>query len=132
MDTLKILGLKFTAVFITVLALFGLYANATVGKMLWISFLTTLVTYVIGDLFLLGRFGNVVATAADFILTFLLFVILGYQYIGANFPFVTVSILAAFFVACMEPLVHSKVVQFFSQDVRKDWRDKNQIRQSNV
>ncbi|MFD2759937.1 YndM family protein [Lentibacillus juripiscarius] len=115
---LKTLGIKAIAIGITVFSLFGIFYNANMMNLFWISVLVTGVSYLIGDLFVLRRFGNVVASVADFPLAFLSLWVLGSMFIDIGIPIVTTSLIAAFFITCCEPFIHTYITE---QMEEKSW-----------
>ena len=66
MDHLKVIGIKFIVIAVVIYSLFGILYNATLMNLFWISLLITGISYLIGDLFILRKFGNIKATIADF------------------------------------------------------------------
>lgn len=106
MGYLKVLGIKFVAISITVLSIYGIFNFATLGNLIVISLLTTVVSFLVGDLLILRRSGNLVASIADFALSFATLWVLSTMFISVGAPIVTTSLLAAFFIACVEPFVH--------------------------
>ncbi|WP_106495858.1 YndM family protein [Lentibacillus sp. Marseille-P4043] len=126
MDHLKALGIKFIVIAITVFSIFGIFYNATLVNMFWISLLVTGISYLIGDMFILRKFGNVAATIADFPLTFLSLWALGSLFIEGSLPMITLSLLGAFFITICEPFIHAYIDENFSFE-RHDLRTMNQI-----
>ncbi|WP_099159204.1 YndM family protein [Virgibacillus ndiopensis] len=127
MDHIKSLLIKFVAIAFTVFALFGLFYNVSWASLLWISVLVTGISYAIGDLFLLRKYGNMTATISDFVLAFLSLWLFGNVFLEGNIPIVTISILAAFFIACCEPFIHSYIVNHIPVESREDLRTMNQL-----
>lgn|SRR5699024_6406285 len=113
---LKTLGIKALAIGITVFSLFGIFYNADVMNLFWISLLTTGLAFLIGDLFVLRRFGNVTASIADFPLAFLSIWLLGSLFIEASIPIATTSLMAAFFITCCEPFIHTYMIENLEED----------------
>ncbi|HLR09360.1 MAG TPA: YndM family protein [Bacillota bacterium] len=118
MKHLKILGIKFVVIAVTVLSIFGVFNDIGLGNLLWISLFTTIITYLIGDLFVFRQLGNVIATLADFGLVFAILWLLGSLFIGTGFPIITTALTAAFFIACVEPFIHHYFVSQITQDRR--------------
>jgi hypothetical protein len=129
MDYLKVLGMKFLAIAFAVYIIFGLFSNANWMNLLWISILVTGISYLVGDMVILRKFGNITATIADFGLAFFSLLILGSLFLGADVPIITTSLLAAFFITCCEPFIHGYIVDRFSPDSyeREDLRGLNQL-----
>ncbi|WP_010529180.1 DUF2512 family protein [Lentibacillus jeotgali] len=113
---LKTLGIKAIAIGITVFSLFGIFYNADVVNLFWISILTTGISFLIGDLFVLRRFGNITASIADFPLAFLSLWALGGLLIEASIPIVTTSVMGAFFITCCEPFIHTYMTENLEEE----------------
>lgn len=118
MDHVKILGIKFIAISITVLSLFGIFNEAGFGNLILISLLTTIISYLLGDMLILRKFGNMAASVADFGLAFASYWVLGSLLIAGSGPIIVTSLIAAFFTACVEPFIHGYILNQFS-DFRK-------------
>ncbi|CAI8844968.1 hypothetical protein COM13_11660 [Bacillus pseudomycoides] len=63
--------IKYTAISAVLLMILGIFQDVSIPRILLISLLLTGTAYLIGDLFVLPRYGNMVATIADFGLSFL-------------------------------------------------------------
>ncbi|MDY0410299.1 DUF2512 family protein [Paracerasibacillus soli] len=120
MDHLKILGIKFAAIFITVLSLFGIFNHASLMSLFWMGVITTVVSYLIGDMIILRRFGNIAATIADFGLVFLTLWFLSATFIGTAHHILPISFLSAFFITCVEMFVHGYIRNHLSETERND------------
>ncbi|WP_165769183.1 YndM family protein [Virgibacillus profundi] len=127
MAHLKVLGIKFIVIAILVFSLFGIIYNATLLNLFWISLLVTGISYLIGDLFILRRFGNVTATIADFGLAFLSIWLLGNLFLAEGMPVILLSLTAAFFMTCGEPLIHIYIQNQFSDDHQRGFGTKKQL-----
>jgi hypothetical protein len=68
MKHLTALGIKFLFHATVILSIIPIFEAATLTNLIWISLLVTGLSYVIGDLLILPRFGNAIATIADFAL----------------------------------------------------------------
>src|SRR5690625_2920396 len=77
MNHIKALGIKWIIVAIVSFSLFGIFQYVSLGQLLLMSVIITLTSYLLGDLLILPRIGNVFATLADFALLFVLFAVLG-------------------------------------------------------
>ncbi|MFD1037783.1 YndM family protein [Virgibacillus byunsanensis] len=115
MDHVKVLVLKFIVISFTVFAIFGIFHNANLYNLFWISLLTTGVAYLVGDMFILRKFGNVTATVSDFALSFVSLWVLGIVFIEGNIPIVTLSIISAFLITCSEPFIHGYIANRFKE-----------------
>ncbi|WP_430786343.1 YndM family protein [Virgibacillus flavescens] len=106
MKHLKALGIKFIFTAIVVYSIFGIFYDASLWRLLWMSILATGILYIIGDLFILPKFGNLIASIADFGLAFLSFWILGNLLIDLSISVTTAALFASVFMAVTEALFH--------------------------
>lgn len=127
----KVLGIKFVAISVTVLSIYGIFNHVSLGSLIMISLLTTIVSFLIGDLVILRKFGNLVASIVDFFLAFGTLWVLSMMFISGalplgtgNVPILTTTFLAAFFIACVEPFVHEYMLHNFAE--YKDVLDKRE------
>ncbi|GIO27171.1 DUF2512 family protein [Ornithinibacillus bavariensis] len=127
MNHLKILGIKFGAVLFTVFALYSVFQETSLMDIILISLFTTIVSYLIGDLFILRYAGNINATISDFGLAFVLLLIFSYVFIGYDIPLITLALLGSFFISCCEPFLHGYIVNKIPPAVRRDHRTLNQL-----
>lgn len=128
MTHLKVLGIKFIVMTITVLSLFSIFNYAVIGNMILIGLITTVVTYLLGDMIILRRFGNVAASIADFGLAFLSYWLLARYFIGASEAVMVTALAAAFFTACVEPFIHEYIAtRLFSEEVSQPRQVMNQL-----
>ncbi|MFS0675001.1 DUF2512 family protein [Ornithinibacillus sp. 179-J 7C1 HS] len=127
MKHLEILGLKFGAVFITVLALYSVFREVSIVDIFLISMITTITSYILGDLIILRFAGNVKATIADFGLAFIILLVTSYMMIGYEVPLITLALLSSLFIACCEPFLHGYIVNQIKPNVRLDNRRLNQL-----
>lgn len=70
MEHVKLIGIKYFATFVLLYLILGVAYGLSTSQILFISLLS-LVVYFIGDLFILTRTNNFVATLADLIINFL-------------------------------------------------------------
>jgi len=125
---LKTLGIKFIVTSIVVLSFFSIFNYAVFDNMILISSLTTIITYLIGDMLILRRFGNVAASIADFGLAFLLYWSMSSFFFGASPAITLTSLAAAFFTTVAEPFIHEYIRgQKYSTDRELDFETVNQL-----
>ncbi|MFY4675147.1 YndM family protein [Bacillus anthracis] len=62
--------IKYTAITAVLLIILGIFQDISIPRVLLISLFLTGAAYLIGDLFVLPKYGNMVATIADFGLSF--------------------------------------------------------------
>ncbi|HLS59535.1 MAG TPA: YndM family protein [Virgibacillus sp.] len=127
MGHLKVIGIKFIVIAVVIYSLFGILYNATLMNLFWISLLITGISYLIGDLFILRKFGNIKATIADFGLSFISIWILGSLFFTESMPTIILSLAGALFITCCEPFIHLYLENQLSDDDEKDVRTKNQL-----
>lgn len=120
MRYLKALLIKFIVISVVILSLLSIFNTATITEMLFISLLVTGIAFVVGDLFILRRFGNLSATLADFGLAFLSIWMLSSLLIEAAYPIVLVSLFSAFFITICEAFFHAYLIEKVFEDDRKD------------
>ncbi|TFE00657.1 YndM family protein [Jeotgalibacillus salarius] len=70
MTHLKLFALKFIATLLVLGIILGAGFDVSFQNILWITIVLTAAAYVIGDLLILSKSNNVVATTADFIMSF--------------------------------------------------------------
>lgn len=125
---LKTLSIKFIVISIVVLSLFSIFNVASLGNLLLISVFTTIATYLLGDMVILKRFGNIVAAVADFGLAFLFYWSLSSFFIGGSEAIIITSLAAAFFTACVEPFIHEYIsIHLFPNRVHQSQETINQL-----
>ncbi|MFC4557264.1 YndM family protein [Virgibacillus kekensis] len=110
MRHLAALGIKFVVISVAVFSILGIFYNATLTNLFWVSLLVTGIAYFVGDLFVLKRYGNLIATIGDFPLAFLSIWLLGMLFIERDLPILPASLFAAFFITLCEPLLHSFII----------------------
>ncbi|MCF6411708.1 DUF2512 family protein [Pseudalkalibacillus salsuginis] len=88
--------------FVTLTVFYGV----PIGNILWMSALITVVGYAIGDLFILKKLGNFIATIMDFGLFFFVFWLFADQYIETPANQLFGAAIAAFFIAVSEFVFH--------------------------
>lgn len=103
----KAIGIKFIIVSIVIFSHFGIFYNVSLGKLFIMSGIVTGLAYVLGDLLMYPRFGNILATLFDFALSFGSVWVLTYALIGMSMPLTFMSLVAAFLIAITEPLFHT-------------------------
>lgn len=116
MDHLKILGMKFIAISISVLSIFGIFNYAGINNLIVISLLTTGISYLLGDMIILRMFGIVTASIADFGLAFLSYWMLGNLFIAGDGQILLASLAAAFFTTCVEVFIHAYILDQYTDD----------------
>ncbi|MBM4760924.1 YndM family protein [Bacillus sp. B15-48] len=106
MKHLWALLIKFTAIAIVLFSLFAIFNTATFGEILFMSVFITLLAYFVGDLIILPKFGNAIATIADFGLSFVTILFLSIVLFGRTEGMLWMSFTAAAAIAAVEALFH--------------------------
>jgi Zn-dependent protease with chaperone function len=119
---IKALGIKLIATTIIIFSIFGIFNDVSFFNLFLVSILTTAISYVIGDLFILGRFGNVVASISDFFLAFITVATLGYFFIETTMPIIVASLFSAFFMSLVEPFLHAYMQEQDVPSGHKEYR----------
>ncbi|MGG3799803.1 YndM family protein [Metabacillus fastidiosus] len=107
MKHIKALLIKFTVISIVLLSILPIFDNASISLTLFISAILTGTSYLIGDLFILPKLGNLFASIADLVFSFALIWFLSILFIGNGSHVIGASILAAIFIALSEGLFHA-------------------------
>lgn len=132
MSHVKAIGIKFIYISIIIFSLFGIFNNVSIGKLFIMSALMTGISYVVGDLMIYPRIGNVISTILDFGLAFISILILGGLMIVNNMQVTFAALAAAFFIMCIEPLFHAYMTEKVfhpNKDVVTDPNDRIRITQ---
>ena len=100
--------IKYTAISAVLLVILGFFQDISIPRILLISLLVTGSAYLIGDLFILPKYGNMVATIADFGLSFLGIWVLTYLLTDADFTrnIVASSFWSALLISVVEIFFH--------------------------
>ncbi|PEM49607.1 YndM family protein [Bacillus wiedmannii] len=130
MKHLVALLIKYTAISAVLLVILGIFQDISIPRVLFISLIITGAAYVIGDLFILPRYGNTIATIADFGLSFLGIWLLTYLLTDLdstrNIGFS--AFWAALFISMAEIFFHiymKKVVLHEEEDLRETTNIRN-------
>lgn len=110
MERIKVLGIKYIIAAIITFSIYGIFGQASLGRLFMISALVIVIPY-LGDLFLLPKIGNLFATVSDFGLYFLVYWGLASVFIGISSPIVLTSLAAAFFTAISESILHVYILE---------------------
>lgn len=108
MEHVKALIIKFIMCTAVLWVVLGLFFGVTFSAILTIAVILTVVSYLLGDLFILPRFENWGATLADFGLAFLGVWFLGYY---LNIPLFTAALFSGVIIAIGEYFFHKYVAK---------------------
>jgi hypothetical protein len=102
------LGIKLALTATVLFSILTIFSTALFSEITLISLIITLATYVIGDLFILPRFGNLIAALADFVM-FTAGIWLLSQFFVQETPanLIIASLIAAIAIALGEALFHA-------------------------
>lgn len=98
--------IKFAAIGTTLFSFLSIFNTASLTTILVISVLTTVVSYFAGDLYILPKFGNFIASVGDFGLSFLIIWIISAFTIESSASLLAVSFFSALTIAGVEALFH--------------------------
>jgi hypothetical protein len=105
MNHLKALAIKFIVSLVLLYMILGMFYDMSFGNVFLITLVLGVASYVIGDLFILPRTNNTVATLADFGLAFMLIWLMGESLTYGDSLF-TASLISAAGVALFEYFFH--------------------------
>jgi hypothetical protein len=120
MKHVKALIIKFLMITIMLFLVLGLFYGVDFGDIITISIVLTVGAYIIGDLFILPRFRNVIATLADFGLAFIGVWVLGDILIEENIPLTTAALLSAVLIGVGEWFFHKYVIQIIRESPKRN------------
>ncbi|MDY0395178.1 DUF2512 family protein [Virgibacillus halophilus] len=98
MDHLKYLGIKFIVVSLGTLSIFSMFDHVPVTNLVVMAALATAISYVVGDLLVLRRFGNLIATISDFFLMAATLWLLSTLFVGVGQQILLPSLFAAYLI----------------------------------
>ncbi|MFC3038681.1 YndM family protein [Virgibacillus xinjiangensis] len=98
--------IKFLITATVLFSILTIFEAASLGEILWMSLLITGAAYLIGDLFILPRYGNTIASIADFGLCAVAVWLLSMIFVDQGFPVFTAALFIGFFIAISEALFH--------------------------
>jgi membrane protein implicated in regulation of membrane protease activity len=108
MDHIKALAIKFISSFVLLYIILGLFYDMSFGNVLLVTLVLGAASYIIGDMFILPRTNNAIATFADFGLAFMIIWLMGANLTNGN-NLLTVSFISAAGVALFEYLFHKYI-----------------------
>lgn len=98
--------IKFAAIGTVLFSFLSIFNTASLPVILFISVMTTAVSYFVGDLYILPKFGNFIATIADFGLSFVLIWFLSALMINTSGSMLATIFFIALTIAGVEALFH--------------------------
>ncbi|GAA0490479.1 hypothetical protein GCM10008986_15600 [Salinibacillus aidingensis] len=106
MRHLMALGIKFVVICTVILSLYTVFQNTGLLSLFGISVLLVGLGYLLGDLLILRRFGNLTATLSDFALSFLVLFFYGMINDIPTWESGNMALFSAFFITMSEGLFH--------------------------
>lgn len=103
---IKALGIKWVILITAVFPIYGIITNATLLNIFLITFVLLGITYVVGDLFILRRYGILVTSIVDLVLSFGLLYIFGNVINGIPTETIIPAITATGFIVAFETFFH--------------------------
>lgn len=98
--------IKFAVIGTVLFSFLSIFNTASLPVILFISVVTTAISYFVGDLYILPKFGNFIATVADFGLSFVLIWILSALMINSTGSMLATTFFIALTIAGVEALFH--------------------------
>lgn len=111
MRHLYAIGIKLLLVGTVVLSIFGIFSNTSIPSLLLLSLAIATGSYIIGDLFILPQFGNIMATIVDFGLYFLAVLSFVGLSLGIQAGLVLATLATTYFLTLAEPLFHVYMIE---------------------
>jgi len=124
MKHLRSLAVKFLASLVLLYVILGLMYGMSFTNVFLISLVLGLASYVIGDLFLLPKTNNTIATLADFGLAFMIIWILG-ESLTYGESLLMASLISAAGIALFEYFFHKYVAGNVLEDGGREYRNTN-------
>jgi hypothetical protein len=106
MEHIKALAVKFVISVLILFIILGAFYQFAFGDILVISIAMVGIAYVIGDMLVLAKFGNIVATIGDFGLSFVTIYFMGSQLFRIDAPIFVASLITALLIAGGEWFFH--------------------------
>ena len=108
MKHMKNLAIKFISILAVLFVILGIFYDMSFGNVLSISVVLTLASYLIGDLLILRKTNNTMATISDFALAFLVIWLMG-ENLTYGDSLVMPALIAAAGIALFETFFHKYV-----------------------
>lgn len=113
------IAIKLFLITTVLLSIFAVVSDGFIDEMLFLSVVLLVLSYAIGDLFIVPRYGNVAGTIADFGLSFAVILLFGFLFLNISFIYLIAAFSSAFLIAVGEAFFHFYVQQVLT-DERKD------------
>ncbi|MBB2479727.1 YndM family protein [Bacillus sp. APMAM] len=129
MNHAKAFILKFIATFVVLYIILGVVYNMALRDVFFISLVLGVVAYILGDLFILPRTNNTMATISDFVLSLIVIWVLG-KALGYDRNLLLISFISSVVVTVFEFFFHIYVAKLF--DTGRERRDEINTNQRNL
>ncbi|MFC4402206.1 DUF2512 family protein [Gracilibacillus xinjiangensis] len=107
MNYLKAFGLKFLVSSIVLLSTFTVFYDANIMKVIVSILVITVVSFIVGDILILRKVSNTIATILDLTLHFILvWMLVELLFYAGTSEILPVSVLTAVLITALEPFVH--------------------------
>lgn len=116
MEHVKALAIKFAMSTVILFIILGAVYQIAFGNILLISVLVTGIAYVIGDMLVFPKFGNLVGTIGDFGLAFVSIFLIGSELFRMDVPLLAASFLASGLIAISEWFFHIYMDKYVLSD----------------
>ena len=110
MKHMKNLAIKFISILAVLFIILGIFYDMSFGNVLSISVVLTLASYLIGDLLILRRTNNTMATVSDFALAFLVIWLMG-ENLTYGDSLIMPALIAAAGIALFETFFHKYIAR---------------------
>src|SRR5699024_6054099 len=120
MEYMKAFAIKFAIVSVVIYSSFGVFLNASMGNLFWLSLLIAVALFVSGDLLLLRRVGTGWTPILDFGCIYLLLHLSVGLFIQETPAPILASLASAYFIACSEPLFHAYIQERVLETTTED------------
>ena len=116
MEHIKNLVIKFIMCTVMLLVVLGLFFGVSFTNILWTSVILTVVSYLLGDILILPKGGNLIATVSDLVLAFLAVWVVGMYLYDPDVNLIPASIVSAIVIAVGEWFFHNYVKKQIRED----------------
>lgn len=124
MKHLRAIAVKFLTSLVLLYIILGLMYDMSLTNVFLISLVLGLASYIIGDLFLLPRTNNTIATLADFSLAFMVIWILG-ESLTYGDSLIVASLISAAGIALFEYFFHKSIARNGSEGEERQQYNRN-------
>ena len=123
MKHMKNLAIKFISILAVLFIILGIFYDMSFGNVLSISVVLTLASYLIGDLLILRRTNNTMATISDFALAFLVIWLMG-ENLTYGDSLIMPALIAAAGIALFETFFH----KYVARQIKRQMNNQNSSR----